>query len=144
MATQSSSLLFNDTFTVSSVDRDGKKFDRVSRIAARSENHEMDLTLDVSLLYTFFLFLVSYPVACCCHSFDYRSIPTSFRSLKTIPFRSPWLLHYYQKGRKKVQGVGEPELKVVWPTIGSMLCMAKCTSLTKILVIGCRSSLSPD
>lgn len=62
-ASTSSSLLFNDTFAVKEVDRDGKKFDRgtapppcslnpsnagtVSRITAHSSNHEMDLTLDV-------------------------------------------------------------------------------------------------
>ncbi|KAK4704802.1 DNA-directed RNA polymerases I, II, and III subunit RPABC3, partial [Phenoliferia sp. Uapishka_3] len=44
----SSSLLFNDSFLVKSVDRDGKKFDRVSRINGRSSNHEMDLTLDIN------------------------------------------------------------------------------------------------
>lgn len=66
-----SSLLFTDIFTTKEVDRDGKKFDRgastilstnegrdqalkllllfllVSRITARSSNHEMDLVLDV-------------------------------------------------------------------------------------------------
>ncbi|KAL8284282.1 hypothetical protein RQP46_005031 [Phenoliferia psychrophenolica] len=47
-ASSSSSLLFNDQFLVKSVDRDGKKFDRVSRIIGRSSNHEMDLTLDIN------------------------------------------------------------------------------------------------
>lgn len=64
-SSSSSSLLFNDLFTIKEVDRDGKKFDRgtlprvrflraaltpsspVSRITAHSSNHEMDLTLDV-------------------------------------------------------------------------------------------------
>ncbi|KAM0755949.1 DNA-directed RNA polymerase II subunit H [Meredithblackwellia eburnea MCA 4105] len=44
----SSSFLFNDTFTISSVDKDGKKFDRVSRVNGKSSNHDMDLTLDVN------------------------------------------------------------------------------------------------
>ncbi|KAK9895937.1 RNA polymerase I [Cystobasidium minutum MCA 4210] len=48
MASSSSNILFDDLFKVSAVDRDGKKFDRVSRINAKSENHEMDLTLDIN------------------------------------------------------------------------------------------------
>ncbi|KAI5476347.1 hypothetical protein MNV49_007860 [Pseudohyphozyma bogoriensis] len=47
MAT-SSAFLFNDIFTVKDVDRDGKKFDRVSRISGKSSNHDMDLTLDIN------------------------------------------------------------------------------------------------
>ena len=64
-----SHILFDDLFNVSAVDRDGKKFDRgaviilpratdaayqastaVSRVTAKSENLEMDLSLDVSRL----------------------------------------------------------------------------------------------
>ncbi|OMJ28790.1 DNA-directed RNA polymerases I, II, and III subunit rpabc3 [Smittium culicis] len=41
-------LLFSDFFTVKDIDKDGKKFDRVSRIGARSENYDMELTLDVN------------------------------------------------------------------------------------------------
>lgn len=42
--------LFNDVFTLDTIDRDGKKFDRVSRLTALSTNHDMTLTLDVPLL----------------------------------------------------------------------------------------------
>ncbi|PVU96058.1 hypothetical protein BB559_002508 [Furculomyces boomerangus] len=41
-------ILFSDLFSVKDVDKDGKKFDRVSRIGARSENYDMELTLDVN------------------------------------------------------------------------------------------------
>ncbi|OLY81457.1 DNA-directed RNA polymerases I, II, and III subunit rpabc3 [Smittium mucronatum] len=41
-------MLFSDFFSVKDVDKDGKKFDRVSRIGARSENYDMELTLDVN------------------------------------------------------------------------------------------------
>ncbi|RKP09916.1 RNA polymerase [Thamnocephalis sphaerospora] len=41
-------VLFSDVFDVKDVDRDGKKFDRVSRINARSENYDMEMTLDVN------------------------------------------------------------------------------------------------
>ncbi|CAH7689611.1 RNA polymerase, partial [Phakopsora pachyrhizi] len=44
-----SSLLFDDLFTLTSLDKDGKKFDRVSRLSAISSNHQMDLTLDFHL-----------------------------------------------------------------------------------------------
>ncbi|ORY85377.1 RNA polymerase I [Leucosporidium creatinivorum] len=44
----SSSVLFSDLFTTKDVDRDGKKFDRVSRITAKSANHDMDLSLDIN------------------------------------------------------------------------------------------------
>ncbi|ORX82085.1 RNA polymerase [Basidiobolus meristosporus CBS 931.73] len=39
-------ILFSDIFDIKDVDRDGKKFDRVSRLNARSENYDMELTLD--------------------------------------------------------------------------------------------------
>ncbi|KAG9295644.1 hypothetical protein G9A89_002962 [Geosiphon pyriformis] len=42
-------ILFQDIFNVNDVDRDGKKFDRVSRFTARSENYEMELTLDINI-----------------------------------------------------------------------------------------------
>lgn len=38
--------LFDDLFTVKQIDPDGKKFDRVSRLIAKGENHESDLLLD--------------------------------------------------------------------------------------------------
>lgn len=44
-----SSLLFDDLFTLTSLDKDGKKFDRVSRLQAISSNHGMNLTLDFNL-----------------------------------------------------------------------------------------------
>ncbi|KAJ1964772.1 DNA-directed RNA polymerases I, II, and III subunit RPABC3 [Dipsacomyces acuminosporus] len=41
-------ILFNDTFDVKDVDKEGKKFDRVSRIDARSQTHDMSLILDIN------------------------------------------------------------------------------------------------
>ncbi|KAG1735606.1 RNA polymerase I [Suillus paluster] len=46
MASTSSSIVFDDIFTTDAIDEDGKKFDRVSRLYARSKNYDMDLTLD--------------------------------------------------------------------------------------------------
>ncbi|RZB66460.1 DNA-directed RNA polymerases II, IV and V subunit 8B isoform C [Glycine soja] len=43
-----SELLFNDIFKVEKVDPDGKKYDKVSRIVARSEKCDMYLLLDVN------------------------------------------------------------------------------------------------
>jgi DNA-directed RNA polymerase I, II, and III subunit RPABC3 len=40
--------LFDDLFEVNSVDPDGKKFDRVSRILAQGENYGSDLLLDIN------------------------------------------------------------------------------------------------
>ncbi|KAI8647899.1 RNA polymerase [Parasitella parasitica] len=39
-------ILFQDIFDIKDLDPQGKKFDRVSRLVGRSENYEMDLTLD--------------------------------------------------------------------------------------------------
>ncbi|BGP12893.1 hypothetical protein JCM10213_005154 [Rhodosporidiobolus nylandii] len=47
-ASASSAILFTDVFAVTAVDHDGKKFDRVSRVAAKSNNHDMRLTLDIN------------------------------------------------------------------------------------------------
>ncbi|POW18541.1 hypothetical protein PSHT_05658 [Puccinia striiformis] len=47
-----SSLLFDDLFTITTVDKDGKKFDRVSRLNATSTNHSMNLVLDLTGLET--------------------------------------------------------------------------------------------
>ncbi|KAI8376421.1 RNA polymerase [Radiomyces spectabilis] len=38
--------LFQDIFDIKDIDPNGKRFDRVARLIARSENYEMDLTLD--------------------------------------------------------------------------------------------------
>ncbi|XP_020203838.1 DNA-directed RNA polymerases II and V subunit 8A [Cajanus cajan] len=43
-----SELLFDDIFTVEIVNPDGKKYDKVSRIVARSEKHDMYMLLDVN------------------------------------------------------------------------------------------------
>ncbi|KAI9225673.1 MAG: RNA polymerase [Piptocephalis tieghemiana] len=40
-------IIFSDTFEIKDVDRDGKKFDRVSRVNGRSESYDMSLTLDI-------------------------------------------------------------------------------------------------
>ncbi|KAH9806810.1 RNA polymerase [Melampsora americana] len=44
-----SSLLFDDLFTLTDLDKEGKKFDRVSRLKAISSNHNMNLTLDFNI-----------------------------------------------------------------------------------------------
>lgn len=49
MASASSSIVFDDIFTINAIDKDGKKFDRVSRLYARSKNYDMDLTLDYNI-----------------------------------------------------------------------------------------------
>ncbi|RWR88440.1 RNA polymerase [Cinnamomum micranthum f. kanehirae] len=41
-------LLFEDIFTLKALDPDGKKFDKVSRIEARSEQFDMYMQLDVN------------------------------------------------------------------------------------------------
>ncbi|KAA1072767.1 DNA-directed RNA polymerases I, II, and III subunit RPABC3 [Puccinia graminis f. sp. tritici] len=48
-AVADSSLLFDDLFTITNVDKDGKKFDRVSRLNASSTNHSMTLVLDFNV-----------------------------------------------------------------------------------------------
>ncbi|XP_044499813.1 DNA-directed RNA polymerases II, IV and V subunit 8B-like isoform X1 [Mangifera indica] len=45
----SSIILFEDIFLVDKVDPDGKKFDKVSRIEARSQNCDMYMLLDVNV-----------------------------------------------------------------------------------------------
>ncbi|KAJ1984419.1 DNA-directed RNA polymerases I, II, and III subunit RPABC3 [Dimargaris verticillata] len=42
-------ILFTDIFDCKDIDRDGKKFDRVSRLSARSENYDMGLLLDYNV-----------------------------------------------------------------------------------------------
>ncbi|KAF9229466.1 RNA polymerase I [Gyrodon lividus] len=46
MSSSSSSIVFDDIFTINAIDKEGKKFDRVSRLYARSKNYDMDMTLD--------------------------------------------------------------------------------------------------
>jgi len=41
-------LLFEDIFDIKNIDKDGKKFEKVSRIHGISENYEMELILDVN------------------------------------------------------------------------------------------------
>jgi DNA-directed RNA polymerase I, II, and III subunit RPABC3 len=40
--------LFEDLFVVTKLNPEGKKFDKVNRLVARAETHEVDLTLDVA------------------------------------------------------------------------------------------------
>ncbi|GBE78304.1 RNA polymerase I [Sparassis latifolia] len=49
MASNSSNVIFDDIFTISDIDKEGKKFDRVSRLYAHSKNYDMDLTLDYNV-----------------------------------------------------------------------------------------------
>ncbi|KAH7915390.1 RNA polymerase I [Hygrophoropsis aurantiaca] len=46
MAATASNVVFDDIFTVNAIDKEGKKFDRVSRLYAHSKNYDMDMTLD--------------------------------------------------------------------------------------------------
>ncbi|KAI6132696.1 RNA polymerase [Pisolithus croceorrhizus] len=46
MSSASSNIVFDDVFTINGIDKEGKKFDRVSRLYARSRNYDMDMTLD--------------------------------------------------------------------------------------------------
>ncbi|XP_061359833.1 DNA-directed RNA polymerases II and V subunit 8A-like [Gastrolobium bilobum] len=43
-----SEILFDDVFKVEDIDPDGKKYDKVSRIVARSEKRDMYMRLDVN------------------------------------------------------------------------------------------------
>ncbi|TFY80769.1 hypothetical protein EWM64_g3241 [Hericium alpestre] len=49
MSSSSSNIVFDDIFTIEDIDREGKKFDRVSRLYAHSKNYDMDLTLDYNV-----------------------------------------------------------------------------------------------
>ncbi|ORY33425.1 RNA polymerase [Naematelia encephala] len=44
----STNIIFEDRFTVDTVDKDGQRFDRVSRITATSHHHHLSLTLDIA------------------------------------------------------------------------------------------------
>eukprot|EP01102_Stenamoeba_stenopodia_P002855 TRINITY_DN12734_c0_g1_i1.p1 TRINITY_DN12734_c0_g1~~TRINITY_DN12734_c0_g1_i1.p1 ORF type:complete len:144 (-),score=34.75 TRINITY_DN12734_c0_g1_i1:64-495(-) len=41
-------ILFENIFDIREIDRDGKKFDKVSRVEGSGENYEMELVLDVN------------------------------------------------------------------------------------------------
>ena len=41
--------LLDDVFEIGAVDPDGKKFDKVSRIQAKSDNYNMQLLLDINI-----------------------------------------------------------------------------------------------
>ncbi|GJJ09498.1 hypothetical protein Clacol_003721 [Clathrus columnatus] len=49
MASGPSNVLFDDLFTIEDIDKEGRKFDRVSRLYARSSNFDMGLTLDYNV-----------------------------------------------------------------------------------------------
>ncbi|KAF7339731.1 DNA-directed RNA polymerases I, II, and III subunit RPABC3 [Mycena sanguinolenta] len=42
-------LAFDDIFTINAIDKEGRKFDRVSRLYAQSKNYDMRLTLDYNI-----------------------------------------------------------------------------------------------
>ncbi|KAF9349010.1 DNA-directed RNA polymerases I, II, and III subunit RPABC3 [Mortierella sp. AD094] len=48
MSASKDNVIFSDIFDIKDVDGGGKKFDKVSRINARSDNYEMELTLDIN------------------------------------------------------------------------------------------------
>ncbi|EKM50665.1 uncharacterized protein PHACADRAFT_152837 [Phanerochaete carnosa HHB-10118-sp] len=49
MSSNTSNIVFDDIFTINAIDKEGKKFDRVSRLYAHSKNYDMDLTLDYNI-----------------------------------------------------------------------------------------------
>ncbi|GJE98068.1 RNA polymerase Rpb8 [Phanerochaete sordida] len=49
MSSNTSNIVFDDIFTLTAIDKEGKKFDRVSRLYAHSKNYDMDLTLDYNI-----------------------------------------------------------------------------------------------
>ncbi|KAJ3488456.1 hypothetical protein NLI96_g2807 [Meripilus lineatus] len=49
MTSNASNIVFDDIFTINAIDKEGKKFDRVSRLYAHSKNYDMDLTLDYNI-----------------------------------------------------------------------------------------------
>jgi len=49
MSVTVSSIVFDDIFTINAIDKEGKKFDRVSRLYGHSKNYDMDLTLDYNV-----------------------------------------------------------------------------------------------
>ncbi|KAK7463746.1 DNA-directed RNA polymerases I, II, and III subunit RPABC3 [Stygiomarasmius scandens] len=49
MSSAASNIVFDDIFSISEIDKEGKKFDRVSRLYAHSKNYDMELTLDYNI-----------------------------------------------------------------------------------------------
>ncbi|PFH54625.1 hypothetical protein AMATHDRAFT_176 [Amanita thiersii Skay4041] len=49
MSAPTSNIVFDDIFTINAIDKEGKKFDRVSRLYAHSKSYDMDLTLDYNV-----------------------------------------------------------------------------------------------
>ncbi|KAH8831332.1 RNA polymerase [Flagelloscypha sp. PMI_526] len=49
MTSITNNVVFDDIFTINAIDKEGKKFDRVSRLYAHSKNCDMDLTLDYNV-----------------------------------------------------------------------------------------------
>ncbi|KAF7339916.1 hypothetical protein MVEN_01909100 [Mycena venus] len=49
MTSATSNIAFDDIFTINAIDKEGKKFDRVSRLYAHSKNYDMELTLDYNI-----------------------------------------------------------------------------------------------
>jgi len=49
MTSNASNIVFDDIFTINAIDKEGTKFDRVSRLYAHSKNYDMDLTLDYNI-----------------------------------------------------------------------------------------------
>ncbi|KAJ4486328.1 RNA polymerase [Lentinula aciculospora] len=49
MTSVSSNVVFDDIFNISAIDKEGKKFDRVSRLYAHSKNYDMEITLDYNI-----------------------------------------------------------------------------------------------
>ncbi|KAF8640456.1 hypothetical protein AX17_000120 [Amanita inopinata Kibby_2008] len=49
MSATTSNIVFDDIFTINAIDKEGKKFDRVSRLYAHSKSYDMDLTLDYNV-----------------------------------------------------------------------------------------------
>ncbi|KIK71178.1 hypothetical protein GYMLUDRAFT_319428 [Collybiopsis luxurians FD-317 M1] len=49
MTSVSSNIVFDDIFNINAIDKEGRKFDRVSRLYAHSKNYDMDLTLDYNI-----------------------------------------------------------------------------------------------
>ncbi|KAF9452615.1 RNA polymerase [Macrolepiota fuliginosa MF-IS2] len=49
MANASSNIVFDDIFAINAIDKEGRKFDRVSRLYAHSKNYDMELTLDYNI-----------------------------------------------------------------------------------------------
>eukprot|EP01104_Vermistella_antarctica_P009512 TRINITY_DN2452_c0_g1_i1.p2 TRINITY_DN2452_c0_g1~~TRINITY_DN2452_c0_g1_i1.p2 ORF type:complete len:148 (+),score=31.65 TRINITY_DN2452_c0_g1_i1:72-515(+) len=78
-------LLFEDIFDVKDIDKDGKQFEKVSRIAMKGENYEMDLTVDINI--------DIYPIK---HNEKFSIALTSTLSQRGVPDEG-----FYDQSRKK-------------------------------------------